>query len=208
MSNGDVEYTRMIDAFLSDVQRRTEELTMIKTGMDSVKRYLEMLRTETLSHPLSHEDINGKSQRDILRLIADRNRGWLIPQAAIMLMTDAGIFTEDMNASAQVYTLLRGKEFISIAPGVYRLQDTTDDSGQPTSTIKRQDTGLTAKVASILQKQPDMSRAQMVDELLRQGWNFGGKKPINAVGMAYAGLSKKHKEEQSTNTPNRSMHLM
>lgn len=72
---------------------------------------------------LDKRDFKGRSQRGVLRLIAERNDGLLVTRTAIKLMKVADVFDNPLNADAQVYAILnRSKDFVRVGRGVYNWQ--------------------------------------------------------------------------------------
>lgn len=55
--------------------------------------------------------------------------------------------------------------------------------------------GVIDRVASILSEHPNWDRHTVADYLIRAAWDFRGKNPYFAVGMAFANLKKKAKAE-------------
>lgn len=92
--------------------------------IQSLEAYRELMGTETMqtAKHLTQEDIQGKSQTEILKLIAGRNDDLLVVRTAIKLMKDANIFGNPENADAMVYSILsRSKDFIRVGKGVYKI---------------------------------------------------------------------------------------
>lgn len=202
MTNGDINYRELREALLADIgqekaelKQRLEELEkaeqVIHANSDYERQALERTRTGMNMTPLSVEEIRDKSQRAILRLIAEHNRGWLIVAPAIKLMINARVLTED-TGSSQAYTILRQNkdEFVQVAPGIYRLSD-----GKPAKDLPKREgkTGLVEAVARLRAEHPEWTPGDVCNELLRLGWNFGNKKPIFSVAMAYANIARNKK---------------
>ena len=65
-------------------------------------------------------DFKDRSQREVLRLIAERNDGLLVTRTAIKLMKVADVFGNPLNADAQVYAILnRSEDFVRVCKGVF-----------------------------------------------------------------------------------------
>lgn len=203
MNNGNANYEKLYEILLADIEKRQAkakqelvELEAAKKAIATTSDYVRRIRSEPDMRPLPAEAVHDKSQRVILHLIAKRNNGWLIVQSAIKLMIDAGILTED-TASAQVYTLLRQNkdEFMQVMPGIYYLSDT---ERQITESLQKTETRirLVDKVASLRIEHPTWTPKEVCKELVRSGWDFGNKKPIFCVTMAYAYLAKRKKAQK------------
>lgn len=207
MNNGNGNHSNLHEILLAYIKRRKAKLKQelveleaaekaIETTLAYESHALERIKSEPDMRPLLPDEIRDKSQRAILHLIARRNDGWLVVQSAIKLMIDAGILTED-TASAQVYTLLRQNrdEFTQVKPGIYYLSDTQRQITEP---LQKAETRirLVDKVASLRAEHPTWKPKDVCKELLRNGWNFGDKRPIFSVTMAYAYLAKRKKAQK------------
>jgi hypothetical protein len=205
--------SRLFDALKEDLQRRVESLRnelakaeeerhTIESAMEYASVTLERVRQVAARLTLSSEDIGARSQREILRLLAERNGGWLVVSQAIRTMIAAGIYSSDTNASAQVYTLLNPKqsEFVQIVPGVYRLNAEPIEA-EPERSSEQSASGLVERVGAILAEHPDWSRKETTAALIRDGWDFDGKSPIFSVSMAYSNLVKREKRKARSRAP-------
>jgi len=188
---------------ISELRARKEQLEKELADLEAVEQALraadeyesaaaERIKEEWGKDPLKPDDVKNKSQREILIILARRNRNWLAVQRAIRLMTEVGVFPEASNASAQIYTVLRtSKDFESVAPGLYRLVASSEEkSPSPPQDGK---SGLVDEVAAILNDHPSWNRAAVVAELERRAWDFRGKKPIFSVAIAFANLARRGK---------------
>lgn len=207
MNNGNGNHSNLHEILLAHIRRRKAKLKQelveleaaekaIETTLAYESHALDRIKSELDMRPLLPDETQDKSQRAILHLIARRNDGWLFVQSAIKLMIDAGILTED-TASAQVYTLLRQNrdEFTQVKPGIYYLSDT---ERQITESLQKTETRirLVDKVASLRIEHPTWTPKEVCKELVRSEWDFGNKKPIFCVTMAYAYLAKRKKAQK------------
>jgi hypothetical protein len=204
---------RLMDAVEEDLNRRMQwlqeemesvedQLHAIADAKQAASTALDRVRQVAVGLILSPEDIGTRSQREILRLLAERNGGWLIVSQAIRAMTTAGIYSSDTNASAQVYTLLNPKqsEFGQIVPGVYRLN--AEHAEAKTEQINEQQTsGLVERVGAVRAKYPDWPQQKITEALIRDGWDFHGKRPSSSVSMAYANLMKQERQRARGRPP-------
>ena len=152
----------------------------------------ERIKEQWGKDPLKPADVEDRSQREILIMLARRNRNWLAVEHAIRLMTEAGVFPEASNASAQIYTLLRtSKDFERVVPGLYRLVAPSEAKSPPPPQAGK--SGLVDQVAAIVKDHPSWNRAAVVAELERREWDFRGRKPIFSVAIAFANLARRGK---------------
>lgn len=227
MANGDSKFLHdamweHLKSRIADLQRQDEnirvELSVLRELDKSFEKVagfaqnvIEMAKRETNDQPLSKDDINNKSQREILRFIAERNHGWLVVQPAIKLMVAAGILSDE-SGSAQVYTVLKQNddEFMQVSPGIYRLKVPIQEDVLQSQRVKPraikgrrdyQKSGLADKVDVLLQEHPDWKSKQLLQELQRQNWDFGNKTPIFSVVMAYANIMKRRRRQGFKQAP-------
>jgi hypothetical protein len=142
---------------------------------------------------LSINDIRGKSLRQTLTIIASRNNGLLVAKQAIKLMKEARLFSNPNHAESIVYSILgrSPKYFVKVSPGIYSLK--------PVERIEqktRGGSGLKQKIRELKQMNPQMTKAQVKDYLAEQGFDFQGKRPGNAINMAWVSLGYHREEKQ------------
>ena len=177
------------------LEKELADLEVVEQALRAADEYesaaAERIKEQWGKRSLEPEDVRDKTQREILIMLAGWNRNWLAVQHAIRLMTEAGVFPEPTNASAQIYTFLsKSKDFEPVTPGLYRLVAPTETK-KPSSPQAR--SGLVDEVAAILKDHPSWDRATVVAELERRGWGFDGKKPIFSVAIAFANLARRGK---------------
>ncbi len=183
-----------------DSERRLAILQEKQWGiLQALEAYAEFIGSGQSEPPqlLSPTDIKGKSHREILHLIAERNDGRLIARNAIKLMKESNIFGDSPNADSIVYAVLnRSPEFVKLGSGVYRLNGTQVKSQAKTKRHKRR--GLKQAVKELKKKNPQMTKKQAKNTLIRQGFDFQGKNPGQAVHMAWVNLGSTKKEGQQS----------
>lgn len=138
---------------------------------------------------LSEVDIKDKSHKDILKLIATRNDKLLIVKHAIRMMKDAKIFGNPYNADSAVYSVIgRSPEFVKVAKGVYRLNG-QDEGEKPVGRKRCRETiGLVKAVEEVKSWNPNMTKKEVLNTLVRRGFDFKGRDPIKAMNMAWVRL--------------------
>ncbi len=193
-------------ALLAQVEREIEAITgnlaLLSRQRDSLTEamhiYKDRVSTATATDTpkmlgLSHEEVQGKSQRTILHLLAAKNNGVLVVREAVRLMGEAGVFASMKNATQMVYGVLRKTPtFKRIAPGVYSLVGNGEESAlQLTTSVNT--TGLVDRVRQLRNQHPDATRRIATGMLLAEGYNFGDRKPEFAVSAAWMNLERQRK---------------
>lgn len=172
----------------ADAERRTAALKQRKWALEEALRaYREMRGTELtqVASLLTPKDTEGKNQKEILRLIAQRNDGLLIVRHATRMMREADVFGNPDNADAVVYSILnRSKDFVKVGKGVYKLNGTPAKAPSLSSQRKR-GSGLREEIKRMKDGNPQLTKTEIRDILVRGGFDFQGKKPGNAVNMAW-----------------------
>jgi hypothetical protein len=193
---------REINEIQADTERRMATLQQRKWAIEEALRaYAEMMgyKVTQESQSLSPSDVEGKSYKEILRLIAQRNNGLLIVRHAIRLMKEVDIFINPHNADSVVYsTLNRSSEFVKIGKGVYKLNGAKE---KVALSIKRgRRGGLQQAIKELKEENPQMTKSEVQDALIRRGFDFKDKKPGRAVHMAWVrlGYAKQKKEALQT----------
>ena len=133
-----------------------------------------------------------KSYPDILIEIAQQNQSYLKVIDAIEIMFKAHVSTDKRAIQANTYSALRRmkKQFAKISPGEYRyLNHAKKSDGKPS--------GLRQAVKELKEKNPQMTKKDVLDYLIKSGFDFKGKKPANAVNItwAYLGYSNEGKRQ-------------
>ncbi len=161
----------------------------------ALRIYQEMMgMSQDSQTSLSPNDTQGKSLREILTLIASRSNGLLVAKQAIKLMKEAELFSNPNHADSIVYSILgrSPKFFVKVSPGVYSLKHI-----ERVKRKTRGGSGLKQKVKELKEMNPQMTKTQMKNYLIQQGFDFQGKRPGNAVHMAWISLGYPDKEKQS-----------
>ena len=177
-----------------DMEKR---ITKLYEEAEALQKALQIYRermgmSQDSQTSLSVNDIRGKSLRQTLTLIASRNNGLLVAKQAIKLMKEAKLFSNPDHAESIVYSILgrSPKYFVKVSPGIYSLQRI---EGVKRKT--RGGSGLKQKIKELKEMNPQMTKAQVKSYLIQQGFDFQGKRPGNAINMAWISLGY-HKEEK------------
>ena len=190
-----------IKDFQDDAEKRIAALQQRKWVLEEALRaYQEMMGSELTQerYSLDQRDITDRSYREILDLIALRNNGLLIARQAIRLMKEANVFGNPFNADSVVYSILnRSPEFVRVGKGVYKLN--TSKGRTKLSTNKDEKAGtLRRAIQELKEKNPQMTKSEVLSTLIKKGFDFKGKRPSNAVNMVWVKLGFTRKEMDCT----------
>lgn len=176
----------------ADTEKRLATLQQRKWALEEALRaYQEMMGSDLTQerYSLDQRDIIGRSYREILNLIASRNNGLLIARQAIRLMKEAIVFGNPSNADSVVYSILnRSQEFIRVGKGVYKLNA---NGGKTELTAKKKDGSagaLQRAIQELREKNPQMTKTEVLSTLIKKGFDFKGKRPSSAVNMVWVKL--------------------
>lgn len=176
----------------ADTEKRLATLQQRKWALEEALRaYQEMMGSDLTQerYSLDQRDIIGRSYREILNLIASRNNGLLIARQAIRLMKEAIVFGNPSNADSVVYSILnRSQEFIRVGKGVYKLNA---NGGKNELTAKKKDGSagaLQRAIQELREKNPQMTKTEVLSTLIKKGFDFKGKRPSSAVNMVWVKL--------------------
>jgi len=187
-----------IDEIKADIEKRIATLQQRKWALEeSLRAYGEMRGPQVAqTYSLKASDFEGKSLKEVLALIAQRNDDLLIARHAIRLMKEADLFSNPLNADSVVYSILtRSPDFIKVGRGVYRLNSKRRADRATKAQTKN---GIQDAVKELKEANPTMTKGEIRDILMRRGFDFEGKNPAKAVHMAWVnlGYAKKEKEAQ------------
>jgi len=175
----------------ADTEKRIAILQQRKWALEEALRaYQEMMGSELTQerYSLDRRDIMNRSYREILSMIASRNNGLLIARQAIRLMKEANVFGNPFNADSVVYSILnRSQEFVRVGKGVYKL----NAGGRRTklSTEKNEiASALRQAIQELKEKNPQMTKSEILSTLIKKGFDFRGKRPSSAVNMVWIKL--------------------
>lgn len=179
---------RQIDEAKSRIAKYERENAVLKEALAIYREKAGNGRLHIDNFSLSKEDVEGKSQMEILRLIASRNGGLLLVKEAVRAMKEAAVFGNPDNADAAVYSALnRRGTFVKVSPGLYRLMPETTVPPN-TGNTKQEDTSVADAVRKLKEENPSLTSKEIKDRLLAGGFDFQGKNPSSSVNMALARL--------------------
>jgi len=175
----------------TDTERRIAILQQRKWALEEALRaYQEMMGSELTQerYSLDRRDIMNRSYREILSMIASRNNGLLIARQAIRLMKEANIFGNPFNADSVVYSILnRSQEFVRVGKGVYKLNAGVGRTKLSTQKNERA-SALRQAIQELKERNPQMTKSEILNTLIKKGFDFKGKRPSSAVNMVWIKL--------------------
>ena len=161
----------------------------IEQSLMAYTQRMEMQATQAYQ-PLTPRDVENKTQKEILRLIAERGDGMVVAKYAVKLMRDVNLFPTPENASSQVYNVLtRNPEFTRIGKGIYKLTGVTE-LRRKTSITRVEGSLLRQAILGLKQAQPEITKEQILEALIQGGFDFHGKAPSRAVNMILVNLGR------------------
>jgi len=182
-----------IQEIKADTEKRIATLQQRRSALEeALKTYQEMMGITSLESlkSLSVDDLRGKSLREMLALIASHNNGLLVARQAIKLMKEAKFFSNPSHADSIVYSILsRTPSFTKVSPGIYRLNHV-----EKAKSVTRGGIGLKKAVKELKKKNPQMTKEEVKNYLMQHGFDFQGKRPGNAVHMAWISLGYPKKD--------------
>lgn len=165
----------------------------IASGYALMRAYIDKHRiTLTTTEEVHPGYFADKSYPDILTELAQQNQGYLKVTDAVEIMLKAHVATDRRAIQANTYSALRRmkKQFAKISPGEYRyINHVRKGDGKPS--------GLRQVVKELKEKNPQMTKKEVLNYLLKTDFDFRGKKPMNALNItwAYLGYSKEGKQQ-------------
>jgi len=165
----------------------------IATGHALIRAYMEKHNISPQSFgDVSISYLTNRSYPEMLVEIAQRRQGYLKVADAVDVLFRANVGTDRRAIQANVYSALRRlkNRFAKMARGEYRY----------INHIKKDDSkssGLRQAVKELKEKNPQMTKKEVLNHLIKSGFDFKGKKPVNALNItwAYLGYSKEGKQQ-------------
>lgn len=167
-------------------------------ALEAYRDLMGVTATET-AKPLTDDDVQGKSQIGIMKLIAVRNGNLLVVRTAIKLMKQAGIFGNPDNAPAMVYSILsRSKDFHRVGRGIYKLNGVYKHKAKSSVTKVRKPRlpGLNEAIKNLIANTPQVTKNEVVDILIKGGFNFQDRNPNKSVNRAWLNIKSKEPKQK------------
>ncbi len=113
-------------------------------------------------------------------------------------MKESNVFGNPANADSVVYSVLnRSPEFVKVGSGVYKF---CADRARANST--KEDKGASAlrrAIQKLTEKNPQMSKSEVLSTLIKKGFDFRGKRPSSAVNLAWIKLGFNTNTKENAN---------
>ncbi len=187
----------------SDVKYWDEYATALERAM---QLYREKQGIKINGHQtLDAERLRTQSTWANLVDIISANNGLLVVIEATTALVDAGVFRDREHARNVIYSTLNShkRDVERVRQGVYQLRNRSDikkkttTKRSPNPQKQRGNSGLRQVVKDLKEANPQITMKEVLNHLLKTGFDFKGKKPGNAVNMVwvYWGYSKEGKQQ-------------
>jgi len=204
MDNSWIQETmKIIDDWQMELANLESNFEKIRYDIEELKQRIavaeDMIREYRNKHNITSfnlEDIypgcfGNKTYPEMLIEIAKRNGGYLKVTDAVEIMLQADVSKNKRFIQANVYPALKRmrNRFIKVRRGEYRLTN-----GIIKQTGK---SGLREVVKKLKEKNPQMTKTEVLKYLMKMGFDFKGRRPANALNItwAYLGYSKEGKQQ-------------
>ncbi|GAH62652.1 unnamed protein product, partial [marine sediment metagenome] len=193
-----LEIIRLIEQDLIEAQSQLEYLAAARESLEGALRiYRKRIGSQygRAVQSIRPKEFEGKSIREMLRMIAERNDKVIVVKDTVKLLKEVNVFGNPLHADSIVYsTLGRSREFIKVGRGIYRLNGLPKDD----KTSKERIPGLKREVLELKTVNPDMTKQDVRDTLIKRGFDFKGKSPSRCVHILWVnlGYAKQDKEAQ------------
>jgi len=202
---------------LKDAQNTLEKA---QHAIEHWQKYVKALENvlELAKHPVSGqispdevEKVFGGSTWDNLKIVMNGSKGILSVQEAVSFLVHVKFFTDREHARNVIYSTLNAhaNDVVKISPGVYRLIEVGDmkplikDDGNNQKVVKKKvvnkqyvprrmrvNNHVSEVVEAAKKLHPEWNGKEITDELIKNGFDFQGKRPISSVNISLARLKK------------------
>jgi serine/threonine-protein kinase RIO1 len=200
LSSWEAQTIEMIRLIEQDIHEAMSQLDYLQAAKESLEQALRIYRKRIGSEytqaveSIKPEEFKGKTLREILHLIAGRNDKVIVVKDAIKSMKEANVFGTPQHADSVVYSILsRSPEFAKVGRGVYRLNG---EHKEGKSVRKERIPGLKQAIQELKTVNPDMTKRDIRDTLIKRGFDFKGRNPNKAVHMLWVNLGYAKKDKQ------------
>ncbi|MFC1907098.1 hypothetical protein ACFLW8_03325 [Chloroflexota bacterium] len=174
---------------------------------ETLRLYREKQGVTTNGHHINAERMRKQSTWVNLLEITSTNNGILVVIDATTTLVEAGVFSDREHARNLIYSTLNShkKDVEWMRQGVYQLHKRSDNIKRDTTVNKTTSTskhrvvsGLRDTVRELKKRNPQMAKNEVLNYLIKSGFDFKGKKPENAVNMAWVwwGFHNENKQRQ------------
>lgn len=193
LSSWEAQTTELIGLIRQEINEKQKELENLEKALEIYRRRVGVQYSQAVQE-IKPKDFKGKTIREILQLIAERNNKTIIVKDAVKLMKEANIFGNPLNADSIVYSILgRSPEFAKVGRGVYRMNG---EHKEGKGVRKERIPGLKQAILELKTVNPGMTKKDVGDTLIKRGFDFHGRNPRKAVHMLWINLGYAKKEKQ------------
>lgn len=156
-----------------------------------VQAYIEKHNLAPLPLDINPGYLASMSYPDMLVEIAKAREGYLKVADAVEILLRANVGRDKRSIQANVYSALHREKqkFVRIAPGQYRYANHAKKG-------KTKPSGVRQAVKELKEKNPQMTKGDILNHLIQTGFDFKGKQPKRAVHMAWISLGYPKEDKQ------------
>ena len=185
-------FQEKIDELMDEQEAIDEKMVAAQALIQAYKEKHNIRVIPPLSSASS--SLVNKSYPEILIEIAQKGGGYLKANDVVELMLQSGFSNDRRAIQANIYSALgrmvRDNRFKKMKPGEYRYLNHArkDKNGRPS--------GIRQAVKELKENKPQWTKREVLNHLLKTGFDFKGKKPANAVNMSWAYLGYSNEGKQ------------
>ncbi len=194
-----VELISLIGEHIKESQIKLDSLIEERRSLEKALQTYRQWIGSTHAQEIKPKDFESKTLREILLLIAERNNKTVVVKDAVKLMKAAKVFGNPLHADSVVYSvLIRSPEFVKVGRGVYRMNGEQEREGK--GIRKERIPGLKKAILELKAVNPDMTKQDVRDTLVKRRFDFKGKNPNKVVHILWVnlGYAKKDKKAQQS----------
>ena len=200
LSSWEAQTIEMIRLMEQDIHEAQSQLNYLVAAKQSLEEALGIYRRRIGSQyaeavqSINPQEFKDKTLREILCLIGERNNKTIVVKDAVKLMKEANVFGVPEHADSVVYSILgRSKEFVRVGRGIYRLNG---EYKEGKGVRKERIPGLKQAILELKTVNPDMTKQDVRDTLIKRGFDFCSRNPNKAVHMLWVNLGFAKKDKQ------------
>lgn len=201
LSSWEAQTIELIRIIGDEMEEKQAEMSALKQARESLEQSLRIYKARIGSQyaesvqSIKPQEFEGKSLREMLHLIAERNNKTIVVKDTVKLLKGANVFGNPLHADSIVYSILgRSPEFVKVGRGIYRMNGLKKVSSA--NLRKERIPGLKQAILELKTVNPDMTKQDVRDTLIKRGFDFYGKKPGQVVHMAWVNLGYARKDKQ------------
>jgi len=187
----------------SRIQQEQIEVDYWKKYVSALEAVLTFAKQQTVNNPTHSEELLTKSTWDNLMIIMKANKGILVVMDAVSFLVEVKFFRDREHARNVIYSTLyaHSRDIQKVRPGVYRLNEI--DANKPIVKkfgrhrqknsenkiiVRKPSLHLKEKLVALININPNITREEALNILIRDGFDFQGRYPKKALAMAWVSL--------------------